>query len=154
LFYFHIFLSLLKKKFSQRFSIDFLWKYSFFSEKWWTRMLMFILVRKQNVIPSKSGKYMFLKIILRLQINVYSHVYLRNICAIWKFFKPKAEPITASANQAWIRYPRLDFLRLFIFICGFSSQVTCLFFVYKKQWRENPTTTLIGCTAIYINPCV
>ena len=36
-------------------------------------------------------------------------------------------------------------LKLFIFICGFSAEVTCAILVFKKQWRNSFSSQKNGC---------
>ena len=46
-------------------------------------------------------------------------------------------PFKALSDQVWIRYLCFCFFKVFFFICGFSSNVTCAFLAYRKQWKNN-----------------
>ena len=55
----------------------------------------------------------------------------------WPSMDDNAWYSKALSGQVWIIYDCFCFLKLGIFICSFSAIVTCVFLVYKKQWRNS-----------------
>ena len=59
-------------------------------------------------------------------------------------------PLKALSDQVWIRYPCFCFFKLFIFIWGFSMNVTWAFLLIRtKQWRNYQNLTLFESTKLF-----